>query len=72
MLFFMDPTRSTLGFATLCFLLCSETYDTEGRFVPEKFEEVFSKYGKTHKNALTLREVNQAVRGNANIMDPVR
>lgn len=47
----------------------SETFDTEGRFVPEKFEEAFSKYGGK-KNALTLEEINHMVKGNANIMDP--
>lgn len=47
----------------------SESYDTEGRFIPQKFEEIFSKYGKTVPNALTLREINSMVWGNRNISD---
>lgn len=48
----------------------SETYDTEGRFVPQKFEEIFSKYDHGNKGGLTLSEVNEMVRGNRNIADP--
>lgn len=48
----------------------SEVYDTEGRFVPEKFEEIFSKYDKGNKGGLNLQEINQMVKGNRNIMDP--
>ena len=33
----------------------SETYDTEGNYVPQKFEEVFSKYAKTRKDALNAK-----------------
>ncbi|KAL4437268.1 hypothetical protein ABPG75_004407 [Micractinium tetrahymenae] len=49
----------------------SEVYDTEGRFVPQKFEEIFSKYDHGNKGGLLLSEVNEMVRGNRNIMDPV-
>lgn len=48
----------------------SETYDTEGRFVPDKFESVFSKYDKDNKGGLTLHECWEMIRGNRNIMDP--
>ncbi|PRW45357.1 caleosin domain containing [Chlorella sorokiniana] len=48
----------------------SEVYDTEGRFVPQKFEEIFSKYDKGNKGGLTLQEVQDMIRGNRNIFDP--
>ncbi|KAL4855860.1 putative peroxygenase 3 [Chlorella vulgaris] len=48
----------------------SETFDTEGRFVPQKFEEIFSKYDKGNKGGLTISELNEMVLGNRNIMDP--
>jgi peroxygenase len=47
----------------------SETFDTEGRFVPEKFEEVFSKYDQGQKGGLSLKDINSVVKGNANVMD---
>ncbi|KAJ9527701.1 hypothetical protein QJQ45_025980 [Haematococcus lacustris] len=49
----------------------SEVYDTEGRFVPQKFEEIFSKYDKENKGALSWRDIQEMVYGNANINDPV-
>ncbi|KAE9605302.1 hypothetical protein Lal_00024616 [Lupinus albus] len=39
-------------------------YDTEGRFVPSKFEEIFSKHAKKHSNALTLDELLKLLEGN--------
>ncbi|CAB4485836.1 Caleosin-domain-containing protein [Rhizophagus irregularis] len=48
----------------------SETFDTEGRFVPEKFEEVFSKYDRDNKGGLSLKDIKQVIRGNANVFDP--
>ncbi|CAG8685424.1 15111_t:CDS:2 [Acaulospora morrowiae] len=47
----------------------SETYDTEGRFVPEKFEEIFSKYDKDGKNGLTFADIRHLLYGNANVGD---
>ncbi|KAI9175729.1 hypothetical protein H9P43_006093 [Blastocladiella emersonii ATCC 22665] len=34
----------------------SGTYDTEGRFIPAKFEELFAKYAKTNPGYLTFAE----------------
>jgi peroxygenase len=49
----------------------SGTFDTEGRYVPQHFEDNFAKYAKKQKDALTLREVVNMIIGNRNIMDPV-
>ncbi|CAG8687078.1 1580_t:CDS:2, partial [Acaulospora colombiana] len=48
----------------------SETYDTEGRFVPEKFEEVFTKYSRNEKKGLTFADIRNLIYGNANVGDP--
>lgn len=34
----------------------SGTYDNEGRYIPQKFEELFSKFDKDNKGGLTLWE----------------
>ncbi|RKP21007.1 Caleosin-domain-containing protein, partial [Rozella allomycis CSF55] len=44
----------------------SEVYDTEGRFVPQKFEEIFSKYAKSDPEYLTLGELFCFTEGNRN------
>lgn len=46
----------------------SQTYDTEGRFVPEMFESIFSKYDTGNKGALTYSELWNMMRGNRNVM----
>ncbi|KAJ3214366.1 hypothetical protein HDU67_001754 [Dinochytrium kinnereticum] len=43
---------------------------TEGRFVPEKFEEIFSKFDKDGKNALTLPELWKLTEALRNANDP--
>jgi peroxygenase len=48
----------------------TEVYDTEGRFVPYKFEEIFSKYAKTEKNRLTFSELMEMTAANRNVADP--
>jgi peroxygenase len=48
----------------------SEVYDTEGRFVPMKFEELFSKYAKTDKNKLHFDELYALTSANKNAVDP--
>ncbi|CAL4913321.1 unnamed protein product [Urochloa decumbens] len=47
----------------------SEAYDTEGRFDPSKFDAIFSKYGRTHPNALTKEELISMLNGNRNMYD---
>ncbi|CAG8521626.1 3779_t:CDS:2 [Ambispora gerdemannii] len=47
----------------------SETYDSEGRFVPEKFEEIFSKYDRDNKGGLNLMDIFRMMYGNANVAD---
>jgi len=48
----------------------SETFDTEGRFIPEKFEEIFSKYDSDHKGGLNFKDITRLIQGNANAGDP--
>ncbi|KAJ7556331.1 hypothetical protein O6H91_05G078700 [Diphasiastrum complanatum] len=43
----------------------SDVYDTEGRFTPWRFEEIFSKYARTHPQYVTydeLLEMTEAMR----------
>jgi len=47
----------------------TETYDTEGRFVPQKFEEIFSKYDKENKGGLSWNDIQDMVYGNMNVND---
>lgn len=47
----------------------SEVYDTEGRFVPEKFEEIFSKFDRENKGGLSWRDIQEMVYANMNVND---
>lgn len=47
----------------------SEVFDTEGRFVPEKFEEIFSKFDKDNKGGLTWPELKEFLKANRNLYD---
>ncbi|KAE9605301.1 putative plant seed peroxygenase [Lupinus albus] len=42
----------------------SGVFDTEGRFVHSKFEEIFSKHALKHSNALTFDELKEMIKGN--------
>jgi peroxygenase len=46
------------------------TYDNEGRFIPQKFEDIFSKYS-TGEESLTFWEAMNLLKGQRCIMDPV-
>ncbi|EIW63435.1 Caleosin-domain-containing protein [Trametes versicolor FP-101664 SS1] len=48
----------------------SGTYDGEGRFVPQKFEDFFNKYSNG-KDGLTLSDLWEALKGQRVIMDPI-
>jgi peroxygenase len=48
----------------------SEVYDTEGRFVPQKFEELFTKYDEENKGGLTLQELWRMTEAMRNVLDP--
>lgn len=45
------------------------TYDSEGRFVPQKFEDMFSKYADD-KDFVTLRDVWNLLKGQRVVADP--
>lgn len=47
----------------------SGTYDNEGRFVPQKFEDIFSKYAEG-RDYVTVRDVLRFLRGQRLIADP--
>ncbi|KAJ5981496.1 hypothetical protein N7522_013917 [Penicillium canescens] len=48
----------------------SGTYDPEGRFIPQLFENLFSKWDKDGDGALTLRELFQLMHGHRCVADP--
>ncbi|GAA5962312.1 hypothetical protein JCM8115_004292 [Rhodotorula mucilaginosa] len=45
------------------------TYDTEGRFVPARFEAIFSKFDHNNKGGVTFFEALQMIHRNRNILD---
>jgi len=46
------------------------TYDNEGRFVPQKFQEIFSKYAEG-RDYLTIWDVSNVLKGQRCIADPI-
>jgi peroxygenase len=52
----------------------SGTYDNEGRYLPQKFEDIFAKYAGTDgkgKDAITFWEILNMMKGQRVIMDPI-
>lgn len=47
----------------------SGSYDTEGRFVPQKFEDIFAKYAGGDKQSLTFYEMLHYMHGQRLVMD---
>ena len=45
-------------------------YDTEGRFVPEKFEELFTKFNKQDRGGMDFQEMWELSEANRNVLDP--
>ncbi|CAM0913363.1 unnamed protein product [Alopecurus aequalis] len=45
-------------------------YDAKGRFVPQKFEEIFIKHAKVRPDALTSMEVEELILANRDPLDP--
>jgi peroxygenase len=48
----------------------SGTYDNEGRFIPQKFEDIFEKYAGGDKKGITIWEVGNYFKGQRLVMDP--
>jgi len=44
-------------------------YDTEGRFVPDKFDAIFSKYACTFPDKFTYSELQAMLKANRNVND---
>ncbi|XP_066371236.1 probable peroxygenase 5 isoform X1 [Miscanthus floridulus] len=45
-------------------------YDSKGRFVQEKFDEIFTKHAHIRKDALSLLEVEEMLTFNRDVLDP--
>jgi len=48
----------------------SGTYDTEGRFVPQKFEDMFAKYSGG-KDSLDIWDISNLLKGQRLVSDPI-
>lgn len=48
----------------------SGVYDTEGRFVPQRFEDLFSKFDVTSKGGLDFDDIQDMVYANMNVRIP--
>ncbi|KAI4975796.1 hypothetical protein ZWY2020_049403 [Hordeum vulgare] len=47
----------------------TDVYDTNGSFVPEKFEEIFKKHAHTRPDALTSKELGEMLKANRDPKD---
>ncbi|KAL9674825.1 hypothetical protein QQ045_003024 [Rhodiola kirilowii] len=47
----------------------SGTYDTEGRYIPEHMEQIFSKYAKTQPDKMTFKEIWHMTQSNRDAFD---
>lgn len=47
----------------------SGTYDSEGRFIPQKFEDMFSKYADD-RDYITVKDVWNLLKGQRVVFDP--
>ncbi|KAK4373230.1 hypothetical protein RND71_008614 [Anisodus tanguticus] len=47
----------------------SGAYDSEGRFVPDKFEEIFKKHANQNADSLTYNEVKELLKANSEPKD---
>ncbi|KAH8725505.1 Caleosin related protein-domain-containing protein [Phaeosphaeriaceae sp. PMI808] len=46
------------------------TYDNEGRYIPQKFEEIFTKYADG-RDYLTIYDIINMLKGQRNVSDPI-
>lgn len=59
----LTPTRAQHGSD-------SGTYDKEGRFVPQAFEDMFAKFDTTNSGSLSAGELWALIKGNRLAVDP--
>jgi peroxygenase len=45
------------------------TYDNEGRFRPQNFEDIFAKYDRENKGGLSLKDVTYFWKGQRMVFD---
>lgn len=48
----------------------SNSYDHEGRFRPQNFEDIFAKYASGDKQGIYFREIWSYMKGQRNVVDP--
>ena len=48
----------------------SGTYDNEGRFAPQNFENIFAKYDSDHDGAISLSDIFRLMKGQRVVADP--